>query len=217
MRIVVDERCSTMGIFIKHTEVVGISNGFNSFEAEIRALKEKLEGEDVEKLKDNPLVKAYREFYWRIGIDPTKVRPSGEALRRRIVRTGNLPRINNIVDAGNVVSAETLISIGIYDLDQVKGEPKLTLSVGGEKFEGIGNKVEVLSQGIPIMIDEEGKVMHIFPYRDSILTSVRSATKNVLIVGGGVKGISPSLVEEAVFRVGGLLSRIGGKIVHEVQ
>lgn len=30
----------------------------------------------IETLKDNPTVRAYRDFYWRLGIDPTKTRPS---------------------------------------------------------------------------------------------------------------------------------------------
>ena len=32
----------------------------------------------LETLKDEPIIKAYRKFFWRIGIDPTKVRPSSE-------------------------------------------------------------------------------------------------------------------------------------------
>ncbi|ABP96144.1 phosphoenolpyruvate synthase [Metallosphaera sedula] len=217
MRISIQENCASMGIFVKHTEVLDLVNGQGRFEGELSAVESKFRSDNPESLKDIPVIRAYRDFYWKLGIDPTKTRPSGEALRRRIVRTGKLPRINDIVDAGNVVSAETLVSIGIYDLDKIKGEPNLVLSSGGEKFEGIGNKVEVLSPGIPIMVDGEGKVMHIFPHRDSVLTSVGLSTKNVLIVGAGVTGIDPSLVEEAVRLTAKLLSRIGGKIVHEVQ
>jgi Uncharacterized conserved protein len=47
---------------------------------------------DPEKLKEDPVVKSYRSFLWRFGIDPTKVRPSGEALRRRIARGDKLPK-----------------------------------------------------------------------------------------------------------------------------
>ncbi|QKR00985.1 hypothetical protein GWK48_03845 [Metallosphaera tengchongensis] len=174
-------------------------------------------GEDVEKLKDLPIVRAYRDFYWKIGIDPTKVRPSGEALRRRITRGNPLPRINDVVDAGNVVSADTLISIGLYDLSKVVGEPRIVMSKGGEAFRGIGNKDEVLRPNVPIMMDESGQVMHIYPHRDSVVTSVTLSTEEVLIVGAGVRGIGEELVKDAVERTTKLLKSLGGKVVHEVR
>jgi phosphoenolpyruvate synthase (EC 2.7.9.2) len=45
----------------------------------------------LEGLKEDPVVRAYRDFYWRLGIDPTKVRPSSEALARRAFR-GECPQ-----------------------------------------------------------------------------------------------------------------------------
>ena len=34
---------------------------------------------DLESLKDVPVLRAYRDFFWKVGIDPTKVRPAAEA------------------------------------------------------------------------------------------------------------------------------------------
>ncbi|MCD6591402.1 MAG: hypothetical protein J7K78_00090, partial [Thaumarchaeota archaeon] len=51
----------------------------------------------LEDLKDEPLIRAYRDFFWRIGIDPTKIRPASEALIRRILSGKGLPRINTLV------------------------------------------------------------------------------------------------------------------------
>ncbi len=76
---------------------------------------------DKESLKDNPIIRALRDFYWSIGIDPTKTRPSSEALVRRLLNSNSIPKINNVIDAGNIASIETLIPIGIYDLDKIKG------------------------------------------------------------------------------------------------
>lgn len=216
MRIEVSKECVSKGIFVKHTEVIGVNNGKGTLETELREVEEKFRKTDPASLKDVPTVRVYRDFYWSLGIDPTKTRPSGEALRRRIARSGKLPRINDIVDAGNVVSASTLISIGIYDLKKISGEPRITLSSGGEKFYGIGNKSEVLPPGIPIMVDGVGNVMHIFPHRDSIITSVSDSTRDVLIVGAGVRGIAEREVEEAVKETARLLSNLGGKVVHDI-
>jgi len=63
------------------------------------------------------------------------------------------------------------------------------------KLYGIGKKEpEKVSPGIPIMVDESGKVMHIYPHRDSVLTSITLETKNVLIVSAGVPGVEKDLV-----------------------
>lgn len=86
----------------------------------------------LEILKDEPVIKAYRKFFWQIGIDPTKIRPSSEALLRRVLRGKSIPLINDIVDIGNIVSLETLISIGIYDIDNVEGKLLFRLSSEGE-------------------------------------------------------------------------------------
>src|SRR3989442_15085108 len=56
----------------------------------------------TEALKDVPELRAYRDFFWRVGIDPTKIRPAAEALIRRILGGKPLPTINTLVDAYNL-------------------------------------------------------------------------------------------------------------------
>ncbi len=151
---------------------------------------------NIDRLKEHPIIRAYRDFYWRLGIDPTKTRPSSEALIRRILRTKSIPLINNVVDAGNFASVETLIPIGLYDLDRIKGVLKLRLSREGEIFEPIGGSREVLRQGLPVLADDE-KIIHLYPHRDSKHTMIRDTTKNVLVVSCGVPNVPATLVVEA--------------------
>jgi|ECHhosMinimDraft_1075155.scaffolds.fasta_scaffold01942_2 DNA/RNA-binding domain of Phe-tRNA-synthetase-like protein len=154
---------------------------------------------DPEKLKEDPVVKSYRSFLWRFGIDPTKVRPSGEALRRRIARGDKLPKINCVVDCGNLASLETLVPIGIYDLNKISDPLLLTLSNGGEEFEPIGGKKEFLQKGIPVLISG-GKVIHIYPHRDSRITMVTKETREVLVIAAGVEGVKEDIVKEAIIK-----------------
>jgi DNA/RNA-binding domain of Phe-tRNA-synthetase-like protein len=70
---------------------------------------------NIETLKNNPTVRAYRAFYWRLDIDPTKTRPSGEALLRRVLHGDELPHISTIVDAYNLASMKTIIPISGFD------------------------------------------------------------------------------------------------------
>ncbi|WP_456468039.1 B3/B4 domain-containing protein [Archaeoglobus sp.] len=162
----------------------------------------------VEDLKEHPVVRAYRDFYWRIGIDPTKQRPSGEALVRRALRD-NIPRINNVVDAGNIASMETFVPIGLYDLDRVKGELKLRFAGEGELFKPIGGRDEKLEKNQIVLADEE-KILHVFPYRDSRETMIRKETKNVLIVACGVPGVDKMVVETACRKASDYIVKLAG-------
>jgi len=58
----------------------------------------------LESLKDGAIFRAYRDFFWKVGIDPTKIRPAAEALVRRILAGKSIPTINNVVDSYNLAS-----------------------------------------------------------------------------------------------------------------
>ena len=161
-----------------------------------------------ETLKDHPTVRALRDFYWRMGVDPTKVRPSSEALARRFLTNNSIPKINNVVDAGNIASIETLVPIGIYDAEKIVGNFTLRLANSNEEFIDISNTRHRL-QGKEIVLSDSNGAMHVFPYRDSLRTRVTEQTKRVLIVGCGVPGIEQGLTKLAVDRTIELIKTLG--------
>ncbi len=79
-----------------------------------------------------------RELYRRSGVDPTKRRPSSEALLRRVLRGDGLPRVNSLVDINNLCSLEFLLPIGLHDLEKTTGAFVLRLGRPGEGYEAIG-------------------------------------------------------------------------------
>ncbi len=81
--------------------------------------------------------KAARALYRRFGIDPTKTRPSSEALLRRVVRGDGLPRINSLADVANVMSLLAQSPVGLYDLARVEGQLSIRIGAPGEGYEGI--------------------------------------------------------------------------------
>ena len=81
---------------------------------------------------------AARALYRRFGVDPTRNRPSSEALLRRVRRGDPLPRVNSLVDVANVVSLRLQVPIGLYDLGRVEGPLRLRLGREGESYAGIG-------------------------------------------------------------------------------
>jgi DNA/RNA-binding domain of Phe-tRNA-synthetase-like protein len=121
-----------------------------------------------------------RALYRGIGLDPTKTRPSSEALLRRVRRGDVLPRVSTIVDLCNWCSVETQIAFGVYDRDRVAGD-RLTLRLGldGEGYDGI-RKDRVNVAGRLTLVDAEGPFGN--PTSDSLRTSVSTATTRVLFV-----------------------------------
>ncbi len=152
---------------------------------------------DLESLKDVPVLRAYRDFFWRIGIDPTKTRPAAEALIRRILRSKPLQTINTLVDAYNLASIRSCVSIGAFDFKKLKGDLLLRFAKEGENFWGIGmNKAIVLRGNEPVVSDGE-KLIAIYPYRDSDATKVTEDTEDVLLLICGVPGIGRETLEGA--------------------
>ena len=153
---------------------------------------------NAETLKDNPTVRAYRDFYWKLNIDPTKTRPSGEALLRRVLHGNELPTISTVVDAYNLASMKTIIPISGFDSEKLNPPLNVRFADNGEKFVGIGmNKPITLTDKMLVLADKR-QVLSIYPYRDSDYTKITEKTKDVLIVGYGAPGITEQQLKEAV-------------------
>jgi len=116
-----------------------------------------------------------RELYRRFGTDPTRMRPSSEALLRRLKKGESLPRINSLVDVANAMSVQLQVPVGLYDLGKVKGgELVIRLGADGEKYEGIG-KERVNVSGRICVADAEGPCGN--PSADSARTMITTATE----------------------------------------
>lgn len=209
--LVVGRSVAPLGVYVAYTVTwsgAGVGPGLN-LDAEVEELVKYIRSTyTLEGLKYVPVFRAYRDFFWRVGIDPTKVRPSSEALVRRCLR-GSFPRIGLVVDVGNIASAYTGVPIGLYDMDRSSPPYVLTLTSGGEVFRPIGGGEEVLPAGVPVLKDSSGRVLHIYPHRDSVETAITERTTKVFVLGAGVPGVERGRVSEAVRRVAELLSRAG--------
>ena len=171
---------------------------------ELTTFKEEIErkirgGINLEAIKDQRIVRAYRDFYWKVGIDPTKTRPAGEALARRIISGKNLPTINTFVDSYNLVSAQTFVAIGAFDSEKIHEDALLMRRARvGERFLGIGMEKEIKLDGVEIVIEDEKArdLIAVYPYRDSEGSKVKEDTKGVLLMMCGVPGIQEEDLEK---------------------
>jgi DNA/RNA-binding domain of Phe-tRNA-synthetase-like protein len=127
----------------------------------------------------SPQVEAVRTAYKALGKDPARYRGSAEALLRRAVAGKGFPQINAVVDVINLVSVESRLPIGLYDLGHVVGEIVFRAGRAGETYKGIG-KYDLNLEGLPLFADTVGP--HGSATSDSERTMVTAATKEVLAI-----------------------------------
>jgi len=152
---------------------------------------------DLDSIKNLPTFRAYRDFFWRVGIDPTKNRPAAEALIRRILGGRTIPRINTFVDTYNLASIKTEIALAAFDANKLKGDLLMRFGKKGTRFLGIGMEKPMLLQGGEIVVSDSEKLVAIYPYRDADTTKITEKTKNVVLLVCGVPGIGEETLQDA--------------------
>ena len=128
---------------------------------------------------DDEIIGHVRRMYRRIGWEPTQYRPSSEALVRRLLKDKGLYRINNLVDYGNLVSARFHLSMGLYDIDKIDGDPVFDVGREGESYQGI-SKDKIRAEGKLILRDDTGIFGN--PTADSLRTSITEDTHSALAI-----------------------------------
>jgi DNA/RNA-binding domain of Phe-tRNA-synthetase-like protein len=128
---------------------------------------------------ESPQVETARKAYKALGKDPARYRGSAEALLRRIVAGKGFPQVNVVVDVLNLVSVESRLPVGLYDLAHVVGDVVFRAGNAGETYKGIG-KYDLNLEGLPVFADTVGP--HGSATSDSERTMVTAETKEVLAV-----------------------------------
>jgi DNA/RNA-binding domain of Phe-tRNA-synthetase-like protein len=109
----------------------------------------------TEQINSIPQIAGMRGAYKALGKDPSRYRGSAEALLRRVLSGKGLYQINNIVDINNLVSLESFLPLGSYDLERLTGAVELRIGAAGETYKGIG-KDEVNIESLPVFVDAGG-------------------------------------------------------------
>jgi DNA/RNA-binding domain of Phe-tRNA-synthetase-like protein len=146
----------------------------------------------LDKLSEYGQIAAVRGLQKSFGFDPTRYRPSSEALLRRVLKGQGLSRINTAVDVNNLCSLEFLLPMCIYDLRQVKGQVRVRIGKAGEAYPGIGRQVFSAENKV-IIADDEGIMGS--TVSDSERTKVTTETTDMLLAIYAPATLDPRIIE----------------------
>ncbi|MFJ3802604.1 B3/4 domain-containing protein [Streptomyces sp. NPDC090088] len=132
----------------------------------------------------DPRIEAWHTAYRSFGTNPRRIRPSVDALGRRLAKKGTLPRINPAVDSYNTVSVRHGLPSGAFDLDQVTGDVDIRHADGTESFTPLGEPatVENPRPGEIIYADTTGVLTRHWNHRDAHRTRVTEDSTHVTFV-----------------------------------
>lgn len=132
----------------------------------------------------DPRIEAWHTAYRSFGTNPRRIRPSVDALGRRLAKKGALPRINPAVDSYNGVSVQHGLPAGAFDLDHVTGDVDIRHADGTESFTPLGepDTVENPKIGEIIYADTTGVLTRHWNHRDTHRTRVTEDSTHVAFV-----------------------------------
>ncbi len=147
----------------------------------------------VEQIHQIPAIADTRNAYKALGKEPSRYRPSAEALMRRVLQGKGLYQVSNVVDLLNLVSIRYGYSIGGWDVDRIEGTMTLGIGRADEPYTSIG-RGDLNIEFFPVFRDARGAFGT--PTSDSERTMVRPETSNFLMLFyafGGSAGLDPAM------------------------
>jgi DNA/RNA-binding domain of Phe-tRNA-synthetase-like protein len=171
-------------------------------------ISEKKRGEfTLESLAEAPAIRAVRAMFREWGMDPSKYRPSSEALLRRVVQGKGLYRVSNAVDICNLGSIETGWPYGCYDRTRIREPIVLRHGASREMYEGIGKKMWHLD-GRPVLADPDGPFGS--PISDSTRSMITESAHEILVVIYAPDGAPDSTLQKAMEQLGERFTQFAG-------
>jgi DNA/RNA-binding domain of Phe-tRNA-synthetase-like protein len=170
--------------------------------------------------EDDPHIAAWHAAYRAFGTNPRRQRPSVDALRRRLARSGRLPRINAAVDSYNLVSARHGVPAGAFDLGRVRGDIAVRFADGSESFTPLGEQgtVEHPHPGEVIYTDAAGVLTRHWNHRDAERTKVTEDSEQIVFLLETVDaGAFGARLDDARRELAGLLAQRSQTVAwHEI-
>lgn len=207
----VSEKFKELEILSKVVKGIGVRRSDEKTKSETKEALEfvlskfKSEGE-IDKLSETI---GYKKFIEKQNLKPKDVLLPSE-ITKRIWKSKKWRNINNVVDAYFITEVTQSIGIDILDVDKVEGELVVDLADKEEDVVCIGGSKERTKKGEIVIRDDNGIVCS-FRLGSMEEFKVDSKTKNVLLLGYKVQGISEEKVLDAIKEASDRMVRLARK------
>jgi DNA/RNA-binding domain of Phe-tRNA-synthetase-like protein len=134
--------------------------------------------------EDDPAIASWHAAYRSFGTNPRRTRPSVDALLRRLVRQGRLPRVNGAVDAYNATSVRFAVPAGAFDLDRLDTQVEIRPATADDRFTPLGEPDELETPGAGEIVYAQGTevLTRHWNHRDAHRTRVREDTATAVFM-----------------------------------
>jgi DNA/RNA-binding domain of Phe-tRNA-synthetase-like protein len=132
----------------------------------------------LDTLSQHPTVAAIRKLFRQAGCDPTRYRPSNEALLRRLLKGEEMPEISPLVDLNNCLSAELAVPVCFMDVRTIEGPFVFRAGEPGESYESLRGPFNL--EGKPLLVDAKGPADT--PITGGVRVKAREDTTRVWLV-----------------------------------
>ncbi|WP_330302777.1 MULTISPECIES: phenylalanine--tRNA ligase beta subunit-related protein [unclassified Streptomyces] len=159
---------------------------------------------------EDPHMAAWREVYTAFGSKPSRTRNSAEALAKRALSGGGLPRINVLVDIYNAISVAHLIPVGGEDIDHIQGGMRLVRATGEENFVTVAGGEEVVEHpdaGEVVWCDDAGVTCRRWNWRQGPRTRLTEASVSAVFLLESLAPMPVAGVEAAGAELAELLEK----------
>lgn len=159
-------------------------------------------------LGEHPVAGGIRRLFKSLGMDPSRYRPSAEALVRRVLKNQDLYHINCIVDINNICSMESLYPLGVYDRERINGDVNVRLGTAHDIYRGIGREINIA--GKLVCADADGAFGS--PIADSARTKITEHTRELLVLLYAPPSAEDSEVRDTLKRFAELADAYAGAV-----
>lgn len=202
MSFIVSEECLALGlragaILFRNVQVGPANPALRSqIATEIQTIRAKFPGPLA--VRSNAAIIGFRELLRKVGINPRKEQPSVERLLMFALKRGELPAVNSLVDAYNLVSVRLLCSLGAHDADKIAPPVALRLLSGRETFTPLGRDTQIpVAAGEYGYVDAKDRVLCRLDILQADFSKVTADTVNALLIIEGTTAHSADVLRQA--------------------
>lgn len=137
-------------------------------------------------VKADPILEGFNILHDNFGVKRRKNLAASVNLAKLLVKHGDLPQVNPLVDLYNIISLESKLALGAHDLARIEGNFTLRLTDGSERFVPLGQEEpKPVAPGEYCYCDDANEVLCRLEVRQVNKTAVTRDTRGAAFIVQG--------------------------------